>query len=252
MNLIQPTVEPLIQGPGINGLFKHIEQCARICYRSEGGNVNPEKFVEKLISRGHLRPIEFGTVALQPKLLFQRIKWRLRATFSPWVIRDDKMYITNLRYLYEHETNWRQLLNEMPDFLAWKYRPTFKWHIARVIADEFRSHIMLSTCMESTRYVNYNKTGIDFVEPCWLKDKPIECRYAFERSLSRAEDDYNYLITVYKCAPQESRDVLPLNVATRMVQCAFRKHWLNFFRLRIDKAAHPDARSIAEVARKLF
>ena len=49
------------------GIKKHIEKCARVSYKSEDKitDTSYEKFVNMLESRGHDRPLEFGTVHLK-------------------------------------------------------------------------------------------------------------------------------------------------------------------------------------------
>ena len=35
MRIIKPSVEILEQGPGLEGIYKQIERCGRVCYKSE-------------------------------------------------------------------------------------------------------------------------------------------------------------------------------------------------------------------------
>lgn len=45
-------------------LFKHIELCGRVCYKSEDKitDTSAEQFVEMLIRNGHLAMLEHGTI----------------------------------------------------------------------------------------------------------------------------------------------------------------------------------------------
>ena len=66
MKLIEPKVELMQQAPGLVGMYKHIEKCARTCYKSED-NITEDsykKIYDNLVKRGHLTMLEHGTVYL--------------------------------------------------------------------------------------------------------------------------------------------------------------------------------------------
>lgn len=67
MKLIKPYTEILEQGPGPEGMLKHIERCARVCYKSEDHikEGTAEKMVKMLIDRGHTAMLEHGTAYLE-------------------------------------------------------------------------------------------------------------------------------------------------------------------------------------------
>ena len=50
-------------------IFKHIELCSRVCYKSENNitDVSANNFIQKLINSGHHAMLEHGTVYLQYK-----------------------------------------------------------------------------------------------------------------------------------------------------------------------------------------
>ena len=52
--------------------------------------------------------------------------------------------------------------------------------------------------------------------------------------------------------PQEARSVLPNSLKTEIVVTMNLRAWRNFFRLRSDKAAHPQMRELSDMALKLF
>lgn len=67
MRLIKPKVELINQEPGVEGLFKHMELCARTCYKSEDKITedSAKKFINNvIIARGHTAMLEHGTVYL--------------------------------------------------------------------------------------------------------------------------------------------------------------------------------------------
>lgn len=67
MKLIRPSAEIWAQEPGISGVYKQIERCARVCYKSEDkiGEGTAEKMVEMLTKRGHTAMLEHGTIYLK-------------------------------------------------------------------------------------------------------------------------------------------------------------------------------------------
>lgn len=266
MNIINQSVELWKQEDGIEGMYKHIEKAARICYKSENkGNVTAEQFVKKLIQARHFRCLEFGTLCFSYGTFPD---WNEKVE-SPWFKDCDGWLVTNLRWLVEHAPfNWEmyvmisQQQGGLNANLTNYYRPTFHWSVSRVTADSFRTHVTLSSLMESTRYCNYGKKGMAFVAPYWydnnkvadyrngsLNKVPAE-EYLYKQ-WEKAEENYNALLN-HGLQPQQAREVLPLSVATNLVQCGFKEMWENFFRQRTDKAAHPDAHLIATGAKGLY
>ena len=66
MKLIKPYTEIWEQAPGMEGMLRHIERCARVCYKSEDkiGEGTAEKMVKMLMEREHTAMLEHGTVYL--------------------------------------------------------------------------------------------------------------------------------------------------------------------------------------------
>ena len=54
------------------------------------------------------------------------------------------------------------------------------------------------------------------------------------------------------CTPQEARSVLPNSLKTEIVVSMNPREWRHFFKLRCDKAAHPDMRVLALMALDMF
>lgn len=69
MKLIESKAELIQQGEGLDGLYKHIEACGRVPYKSEAksdGTIECAKtFVEKMIKSRHNAVLEHGTVYLK-------------------------------------------------------------------------------------------------------------------------------------------------------------------------------------------
>lgn len=208
MKLIKQSFEFINQTDfSLVGIKKHIEKCARVSYKSEDKitDTSYEKFVNMLESRGHDRPLEFGTVYLT---LRGDNTDALRNIFiyaeNPWtkiykqVIRAE--YDPNIHVVLNHvTTNYRVIVeNHLEEDLKYLCDPT-EYHYKRYtvhmildrgVMDEFRTHVGLSHLAESTRYCNYSKdkfgNELTFIKPCWL-DVP--------------EGKYNHCVMVSKNSP---------------------------------------------------
>ena len=201
MKLIKQSFEFINQTDfSLVGIKKHIERCARVSYKSEDKitDTSYEKFVNMLESRGHDRPLEFGTVYLDiPTKDLEPGNEYINAVgkyaLNPWSIKED---FDNHAYI---STNYRVIKeNHWEDDLQYLCKPTEHHHkrytvhmiLDRGVMDEFRTHIGLSHLAESTRYVNYSKekfgSEITFIKPCWL---------------NVPEGKYNHCIMVSKNSP---------------------------------------------------
>jgi len=260
MKLTEPNVELWKQEQSLEGMYAHIERCARICYRSENkGKNTSEEFVKNvLIKRDHGRPLEFGTIVFkQPtrremtKYLIEWAKHSPRVEYIPNESNEEEAFIvTNLRFIVElFPDEWEHIVSmadwDLPENFIEEVRPTVHWHLSRGIGAEFRTHVTLSSLMESTRYVNYNKKGMDFARPQWYSDDNGVRETAWRQSMERSEADYTNLLRL-GLRPEQARGVLPLDLATNLAQCGFNSAWDNFFYRRRDAAAHEDARYLAD------
>jgi len=253
MLFINPNVIPLIQEPGLEGIFKQIAYSGHICYKSE--RVGGEKeFVESLIKRGHLSPLEHGTIYLE-------IPYDSEFNYTIGKYTDNKFSKVNENYI---TTNYRVIIeNGWDDDLKYLVNPTdthekrYSFHItcSRGIMDEFVRHRVFSFSCESTRYCNYskNKFGneLTFILPYWYGSATSEQKIMFVNSCKNDEQTYLKLINL-TLKPQEAREVLPLSLKSEFVMTGFKSDWEHFFKLRCDSAAHPDAQSIANKIKTLL
>lgn len=209
MKLIKQSFEFINQTDfSLVGIKKHIERCARVSYKSEDKitDTSYEKFVNMLESRGHDRPLEFGTVHLKmPEPEFKSlidILTSSRTYNDLWIhykvveTREEgyTVYVaTNYRY---YKLMWNQMntLSEYFDATDSEYYPkryTVHMILDRGVMDEFRTHVGLSHLAESTRYCNYSKdkfgNELTFIKPCWL---------------NVPEGKYNHCIMVSKNSPE--------------------------------------------------
>lgn len=279
MKLIKQSFQFVNQkGFTLKDIYKHIEYCARISYKSQDKITDSsyEKFVNMLESRGHDRPLEFGTVYLDipTKNLepgYEYIKAVGKYALNPWSIKDDfdgHAYIS---------TNYRVIKdNHWEDDLQYLCEPTEHHHkrytvhmiLDRGVMDEFRTHVGLSHLAESTRYCNYSKDKFDneitFIKPCWLDDEKLKLygpyhtvirdkspESIFIANLNNVERDYLDLIKL-GWTPQQARSVLPLGIKSELISCGFKDAWENFMRRRSPKYGDPGAHPMAaEIADKL-
>lgn len=286
MKLIKQSFEFINQTDfSLVGIKKHIERCARVSYKSENKitDTSYEKFVNMLESRGHDRPLEFGTVYLT---LRGDDKNALRNIFiyaeNPWTkIRKQIIkaeYDPNVHVVLNHvTTNYRVIVeNHLEEDLKYLCEPT-EYHYKRYtihmildrgVMDEFRTHVGLSHLAESTRYVNYSKkkfgSELTFIKPCWLDDEKLKLygpyhtvirdkspESIFIANLNNVERDYLDLIKL-GWTPQQARSVLPLSIKSELISCGFKDSWETFFYRRDAPDAHPMAQEIAKPMHQKF
>ena len=67
MKLVEQSYKIVEQEPGIQGIYKAIEQAGRTCYKSEDKitDTSSEEFVNRMINSKHYAMLEFGTVYLK-------------------------------------------------------------------------------------------------------------------------------------------------------------------------------------------
>ena len=286
MKLIKQSFEFINQTDfSLVGIKKHIERCARVSYKSEDKitDTSYEKFVNMLESRGHDRPLEFGTVHLKmPEHEFRSLiniltssrtyndLWIHYKVVETWEEGYTVYVTTNYRY---YKLMWNQMntLSEYFDATDSEYYPkryTVHMILDRGVMDEFRTHVGLSHLAESTRYCNYSKdkfgNELTFIKPCWLNDEKLKLygpyhtvirdkspESIFIANLNNVERDYLDLIKL-GWTPQQARSVLPLGIKSELISCGFEDAWENFFKRRDAPDAHPMAQEIANPMHKEF
>lgn len=283
MKLIKQSFEFINQTDfSLVGIKKHIERCARVSYKSEDKitDTSYEKFVNMLESRGHDRPLEFGTIHLKMSTAqfgaLQMLLIKNKVYNDYWIKyniidteKESICYITtNYRYYLElckYDKGVSEYLDSS-DSPFYPKRYTVHMILDRGVMDEFRTHVGLSHLAESTRYCNYSKdkfnNELTFIDPCW------EIKTANERitpegthmssdslefltALNEAEDHYLSLLAK-GWTPQQARSVLPLGIKSELISCGFEDAWTNFMRRRSPKYGDPGAHPMAaEIADKL-
>lgn len=274
MRLIEPKAELLEQKPGIDGMYEIIDRVAGVCYNRDGIHDDPKSFVDGLVRKGHMRPLEFGTVYL--KLKWWQIVKFFKYLFNPYSeVRKFRYVTTNYRVIVEHEWKRDMSLRCEPTEYHVK-RPCVILTCSRVTGDSFRTHITLSSVMRSTRYCNYE--NMEIVRPVWLEKRmpgvttdelyrmiegsedpdmlPMDV-YWYWYTLQISQDGYNTMVRLGR-KRQEARGLIPLDAGTRLCLCGFlynkdiNSGWNRFFKMRIDNAAHDDAQLISKQIKELI
>lgn len=277
MKLIKQSFEFINQTDfSLVGIKKHIERCARVSYKSEDKitDTSYEKFVNMLESRGHDRPLEFGTVYLKTtnNESFSQ-KYRCNP-YSKVALKYPEGDMPNIYCVPTHyiTTNYRVIKeNHWEDDLKYLCEPT-KYHhkrytvhmiLDRGVMDEFRTHVGLSHLAESTRYCNYSKdkfnNEVTFIKPCWVNisttDSAVyDANNNGDYFIQALEDAENWYLSLLKegWTPQQARSVLPLGIKSELISCGFEDAWENFFLRRDAPDAHPMAQEIAKPMHKEF
>lgn len=284
MRLIKPKIELINQEPGVEGLFKHMELCARTCYKSEDKITedSAKKFINNvIIARGHTAMLEHGTVYLKiPYGIMYDTGYFSNEDIATKYI-DNPYSIVQNSQIYDYwcvTSNYRVLLqNGWLEDLQYLCEPT-EYHVKRVtvrficdmgVAREFCRHRLFSFAQESTRYCNYSKAKfgkeLNCIIPCWYKNMfegnsyNIELCHTYDLTISEglsrteaawiqamceAESTYFGLLTEGEPA-QQARNVLPLALKTELIMTGTVEQWIEFLKLRCANDAHPQARELA-------
>lgn len=283
MKLIKPYVEVWEQDPGILGIYKQIEKCARVCYKSENniGEGTAEKMVEMLKKNEHTAMLEHGTVYLKIVWDTSLSKVAEKYNYNKYSKLVSLINEADLCPIYYITTNYRVLIeNNWLDDLKYLCEPT-EYHEKRItthfvcdrgIMAELTRHRVFSFAVESTRYCNYSKdkfgNELTFILPPWIDERQLgehnskelliqigslnnptysqeELReLCFLFGLAASETQYFNLLEE-GWTPQQARAVLPNALKTEVCMTGFMSDWKHFFNLRCAKTAHPQMRELA-------
>ena len=192
MKLIKPSFEIIEQLPGLDGLYKHIEKCGRLSYKSEDKITedSAKPFVDRMVNSKHGAVLEHGTVYLKFSDIWDNDEgWIYPAkgkyvgnpyskVTTKWEISSDgKRYLTyfvtaNMRVLVENR--WEDDLKYLCEPTEYhEPRISVKFTCSRSISHELVRHRVFSFIQESQRYVGYNKSKfggeITYIIPSWSK-----------------------------------------------------------------------------------
>lgn len=282
MKLIKPSVEYISQDNSVDSMYRHIERCGRICYKSEDkiSEYSHNDFVGRMIKSGHTAMLEHGTVYLampvETIIPFEANDWG-RYYQNPYsdsgticeVKGEKKVAVTtNFRVLVENR--WLEDFKYICEPTEHhKRRYTMKFICDRGVSHELVRHRRFSFAQESQRYCNYSKdkfdNGITFIKPSWCDKEATSVigdvtTVDIEKAsaefvlwmlyLADAEKAYLKLLEM-GWTPQQARSVLPNATKTEIVMTGFEDDWRHFFDLRLRGTTgkpHPDMLVVAELA----
>ena len=145
----------------------------------------------------------------------------------------------------------RALIRRGHESVLEHYSFTLRFICDRGVSHEIVRHRIASFSQSSTRYCNYSedKFGreITVIRPIGLT--PNQYSY-WGRAMIDAECAYMDMLKD-GATPEMARSVLPNSLKTTLVMTANLREWRHFFKLRCDKAAHPQMRQVAIMALKL-
>ena len=258
MELIEQNVREIFQDPEIDGMLRHIDYCAGICYNRQSCTNDSYKFVKSLFQRDHMRPLEFGTVNLEHTYEYDEEFVQIMMSPFTFVTLDEECIkiTTNFRVVCEVFGDFDKALEYIKVFWTEERffkRRTFAWTCSRAIADEFRTHTTLSSLMKSTRYIDESKDEIQIAKPYWFDENP-DAGNTMMDMFNQMEETYTVL-RENGLKPQDAREVLPLSLATELYQCGVweveNTGWDRFIRMRDSEDAHPDAARLCRMMKEL-
>ena len=145
----------------------------------------------------------------------------------------------------------RALIRRGHESVLEHYSFTLRFICDRGVSHEIVRHRIASFSQSSTRYCNYSedKFGreITVIRPIGLT--PNQYSY-WGRAMIDAECAYMDMLKD-GATPEMARSVLPNSLKTTLVMTANLREWRHFFKLRCDKASHPQMRQVAIMALKL-
>ena len=258
-------------------IYKHIEKCARVSYKSEDKitDISAAPFVNMLEVHKHDAPLEFGTIHFKMPIT-------LLKTFA-----EDLMYhnlynmewikckaVNNYAYFTTNYRHWHVILDKVPyvgEYLDfgdenldnYPKRYTVKLITNRAVSHEVVRHRTMSFIQESQRFCAYNKdkfnNEVTFIKPCWLviKEGTYTEKNYHDNFYTSKNVEYDFMIhlltaeaTYFKLLkegwkPQQARVVLPNSTKTELYMCGFKEAWEHFFELRDNKIVDPQMYDLA-------
>jgi thymidylate synthase (FAD) len=117
--------------------------------------------------------------------------------------------------------------------------------IDRGCTHEIVRHRLFSFTQSSTRFINYSKHELEFIEPEWNLETCANGHpyYLWSHAMWQAEQDYLDLLKSGQ-PPQIARSVLPNATVATLVMTGNLRSWRWLFLMRCTKETHPDLRRV--------
>lgn len=266
MKIIEPKVE-LLSELNISP-ESHIARCSRTCYGKEYKEPNQEadkKMVDGLIKRGHLSMLRHSSVYLSfignlptnfisEYVNTKRLKDYICASTNKQFMLESDNKAKLLSYIPSAE--FLNLCKEYPELFE-LYRMTFCITMQISTSRELNRKSPNAIAERSTRYCS-SKDGLLICRPWWF-NKTSEDMSAlditklptkekiFAMAWKDAEEYYNKAIEI-GMKPEDTRGILPLDTATKVIYTYSIREWQHILDLRYYGTTgkpHPNAKLIA-------
>jgi thymidylate synthase (FAD) len=217
--------------------LKRIEACGRTAYKSEDKitDGSAEKFVKMLVDRGHLSVIEHSLMS---------VRFIVDRGISHELCRHRLVNITQESTRYVRYDGGCKFI--LP---SWMTLPD--WVIDQNIGYDADSNAFrIVEGRDENGFVIFKEDGNYLVvDPDDMNEIPSELQNEVSTLDSRTE--YIWFSTMYESevaysdlldhgwSPQQARSVLPISLKTELVMTANLREWTHIFKMRADKAAHP-------------
>lgn len=119
---------------------------------------------------------------------------------------------------------------------------TVLFTVNRGVTHELVRHRLFGFTQESTRFVNYSKSGYEpsYIPSCIVKDEHIK---EWLNDLEKIDGIYRKWLEL-GYAPQIARDFLPNALSAKIAVTGNLRNWRHAFLMRTTKETHPDFRNV--------
>lgn len=237
-------------------LLKRIELCGRICYKSESKITedSAERFVDMLVKRGHTSVLEHAQVRIPYDMVDDmEIRQHARGELDYLKIKSAECRLVGecvdrKQYAIINARDFISLGGTLEELKKLEHYPedfmTVRFITDRGVTHELVRHRTLSFSQESTRYVNYASSDIQFVKPAHPMFQSKISMAVWKMACRVSEWAYKRLVNKCGVSPQEARAVLNNSVKTEIIVSGPIEWWRHMLYLRTTVGAHPQIRAL--------
>jgi thymidylate synthase (FAD) len=142
----------------------------------------------------------------------------------------------------------KKILESEHESVVEHFSVTVRFTCSRACSHQLVRHRIASYSQESQRYVNYSRgkfgNQITFIKPLDFDSMTIEQQFKYKIALEDSERSYMSLVSL-GLKPQQARGVLPNDTKTEVIVTMNLRSWRHFFKLRTDKHAQLEIRTLA-------
>lgn len=180
MRIIEPSVE-ILTPLDAETIYKHLEKCGRVCYKSEGKTApgSAEKFLKRIVMSGHESVLEHFSVTFKVicdrAVSHQIVRHRI-ASYS----QESQRYIN-----YANDKFGREITVVLPAFATKDQNLVYTWEAACQLAEQAYFSLIENGCTpQEARAVLPNCTKTEIV--CTMNIR--ELRHFLKLRTSKAAD----------------------------------------------------------------